>query len=351
VLKAVVLAGGNGIRLWPKSRSDLPKQFMPFLGGKSMFQRTLDRLTAFLPTKDIYVVTLDQYATFVKDQSNLPPEQLILEPEARNTAACIGLAATHFLRHNQDPVLITMPADHYIEGEDEFREAVNKACFQARKEACVVTLGIKPTRPETAYGYIKIRENTLEDIFQVEEFTEKPDVITAQNWVSKPQYYWNSGIMAWRASYIESLIAAHLPQLAQGLKAIKTVSRTEQSTIHWEKVKQQIYKELPSISIDYGILEKLPVTYLIPVKFQWDDLGSWSALDRWIPRDEQSNVIVGDHKLLQTKECTIYSERTFVGTIGVEQLIIVVTDDAVLVCHKDKEQEIKSMLEHFKQHE
>ncbi|CAM4332492.1 NTP transferase domain-containing protein [Paenibacillus alkaliterrae] len=341
MLKAVVLAGGSGSRLWPQSRPDLPKQFLPFLGDKSMFQKTLERLTAFLPLQDIYVVTLAKYEAIALEQSGLPASQLIIEPMAKNTAACIGLAAIHFLRKQEDPILITIPADHSIEGEEAFREALQQAYLQARREDCAVTLGVKPTRPETAYGYIKIVQENATDLFRVEKFTEKPDAAQAKSWMNQSGYYWNTGIMAWRASYIEALLTKYMPQLAHGLAQWKAaVSPIHGNLLH------TIYEAIPGISIDYGILEKLPLTYLLPVSFRWDDLGSWSSLDRWLPQDADSNVVIGNHRLSHTKNCIVYSDHSFVGTIGVEQLIIVVTDNAVLVCHKDYEQKIREMLEH-----
>ncbi|MDQ8738626.1 sugar phosphate nucleotidyltransferase [Paenibacillus sp. LHD-38] len=344
MLKAIVLAGGNGTRLWPQSRPDLPKQFLPFLGSKSMFQKTIERLTAFLPLEDIYVITLAKYEAIALDQSGLPASQLIIEPMAKNTAACIGLAAVHFLRKQEDPILITIPADHSIEGEEEFREALQRAYLQAGREDCVVTLGVKPTRPETAYGYIKIVQGTAGDCCRVEQFTEKPDATQAMSWINQSGYYWNTGIMAWRASYVEALLSQYMPQLAQGFAQWKTAV----SPIH-ENLLHTIYEAIPSISIDYGILEKSPLTYLLPVSFRWDDLGSWSSLDRWLPQDADSNVVIGNHRLSHTKNCIVYSEHAFVGTFGVEHLIIVVTENAVLVCHKDHEQKIRDMHEHREQ--
>lgn len=340
LLKAVIMAGGNGTRLWPKSKPDFPKQFIPFLDGQSMLQKTVSRLATFLPAEDIYVVTVEKYVSYVREQIDLPDGNLIVEPESRDTAACTGLAAMKFLQNEQDPVLITLPSDHYIEGEEAFRDALMTAYQQAKTVPCVVTIGIKPSRPETAYGYIKVREGVHKKIAPVEKFTEKPDLTTAKRWLNFPHYYWNSGIFVWKASTIRRLIEQHMPTLDNGLKKI----RRALGTVDERKIVQREYQKFEKISIDYGVLEKSSCTYLVPGNFIWDDLGSWSALERIISKDQDGNVVVGEHRLLNSSNCIIYSENVFVGTIGVEDLIITVTDHAVLICRKDKEQEIRQLV-------
>ncbi|GAX91972.1 mannose-1-phosphate guanylyltransferase [Effusibacillus lacus] len=339
MLKAVIMAGGNGTRLWPKSKPDFPKQFIPFFNGQSMFQKTVNRLATFMRFEDIYVITTEKYIPYVKEQTELPDENIIVEPAAKDTAACIGLAAIHFLKKNIDPVLITLPSDQYIDGEEAFQTAIMTAYQQAKKSPGVVTVGIKPNRPETAYGYIKVKEGGAGLALPVERFTEKPDLETARRWIDVPQYYWNSGIFVWKASVIRSLIEQHMPLLAGSLRRIQaSIGKSDANHIL-----QQEYMDLHKISIDYGVLEKATCIYLVPGSFVWDDLGNWTALERLIDKDREGNVVVGEHELLDTNNCIIYSEKAFVGAIGLEDLIITVTDQAVLICHKDKEQEIKKL--------
>lgn len=340
MLKAVILAGGNGTRLWPKSQADLPKQFFPFMDGESMFQKTVSRLEAFLPRQDIYVVTIEQYVPYVKEQANLPEENIIVEPEPKDTAASIGLAAVHFLKREQDPVLITLPSDHYIDNETAFRNDLRTAYRHALQVPGVVTLGIKPNRPETAYGYIKVAAEEKGDVLSVDKFTEKPDLPTAKQWVQMPDYFWNSGIFVWKSSVIASLIAKYMPTLSEQLGKIQSAIDSPQE----QKILRDEYATLQKISIDYGILEQADCTYLVPGSFVWDDMGNWTALERIVKKDHDGNVVVGEHRLLNTRNCIVYSETALVGAIGVEDLIITVTDYAVLICHKDKEQEIKKLL-------
>ncbi|MFC4765816.1 mannose-1-phosphate guanylyltransferase [Effusibacillus consociatus] len=340
MLKAVIMAGGNGTRLWPKSQPDLPKQFIPILDGQSMLQKTVSRLASFLSYRDIYVVTVDKYVSYVKEQTDLPDENIIVEPDSKDTAACIGLTAIRFLHHDQDPVLITLPSDHYIDGDDAFRDALLTAYHQAAKVPCVVTVGIKPNRPETAYGYIKVEEVFDDNVMPVEKFTEKPDLSTALRWIKVPHFYWNSGIFVWRASVIRELIEQHMPRLSEGLRKIQAgIGKPEEKSI----LKQE-YMKLNKMSIDYGVIEKASCIYLVPGSFVWDDMGNWTSLERLIEKDRNGNVVIGEHKLLNTHNCIVYSEKVFIGAIGIEDLIITVTDQAVLICRKDKEQEIKKLM-------
>lgn len=340
MLKAVILAGGNGTRLWPKSKPDYPKQFIPFMDGQSMFQKTVSRLKAFLLKEDIYVVTIEKYVPYIKEQADLKDENIIIEPEPKDTAACIGLVAIQFLKNKQDPVLITIPSDHYIDYEDAFRENLLTAYHQAETQPCVVTVGIRPNRPETAYGYIKVKKGPQKHVLPVERFTEKPDLAAATEWSSVSNYYWNSGIFIWKASTIKTLIDQYMPKLADGLQKIQAGIGTPKE----KEVLRQEYETFERISIDYGILEKAKCTYLVPGSFLWDDMGNWSALERIVEKDHDGNVVVGEHKLLNTRNCIVYSEKAIVGAIGVNDLIITVTDQAVLICHKDQEQEIKKLV-------
>lgn len=338
MLKAVVLAGGSGTRLWPKSQSHYPKQFISLLDHESMLQKTVKRLSKFISPEDIHIVTLSQYADYVCEQVQLPRRQMMIEPENRDTAACIGLSAMHFLRQGLDPVLITIPADHYIADEQAFQDALLQAYRQARREPCIVTLGIKPTRPETGYGYIKVAAGGAKGMLPVERFTEKPDLPTAQLWYTAPDYYWNSGIFVWRASVIRDLIGEHMPHLAEGLRKIGQALGTDRES----EVLRAEYGRLEKQSIDVGVLEKARRLYMLPVSFGWDDLGSWSALARITEPDANGNIVVGRHRLVDTHNCIVYSDRQSVAAIGLDNLIIAVTDGVIMISPKDREQEIRT---------
>lgn len=353
------MAGGKGTRFWPFSRSDCPKQFLPILHRQSMLADTLYRVQQYLPIKHIYIVSLEEYVPIIREQlPDFPPNNIIIEPMARDTAACIGLSALHMLKSDEDPVLITLPSDHYIADSDAFHEALQQAVHRAAREACVVTLGVQPTRPETGYGYIRIRPESgdataadilepmaeqIKQIIPVEKFIEKPDLPIAQKIFSDGLHYWNTGTFIWRASTIMHLIKLHLPDLHQALLDMRDCLNNGDAPSG--RLRQQ-YSKLDKQSIDYGVIEKCESIYMVPVHYGWDDLGNWNALERIHTPNEQYNIIQGLHQGLDTNRCTIYGKtKQLISTIGVEDLVIVATDDVLLVCHKDRTQDIKKVVQ------
>jgi mannose-1-phosphate guanylyltransferase len=341
MIKALVLAGGQGKRLWPKSTSDLPKQFTTLFHGKSLFQYTMERLLSFLSIQDIYVVTLEKYKGIVKDQvSIISDDHIIVEPYGRDTAACIGLSATYLKHKYGDPILITIPADQYVLESGKYKDALYEAANQAIIEDCVVTLGIKPHRPETGYGYIK-RGEKLGSFYKVDQFIEKPPLNQAKEYFNVPTYYWNSGIFVWRASTVLQMIEQFMPFLSHGLKRIEKSMNTPDEKVAIEREYVNIEKK----SIDYGVIEQTDSIYVIPVDFIWDDLGSWDSLERIFSTDEKGNVVEGKSLLMDTTNCVINSSGQLIASIGIKDLVIVATEKAILVCPKNRAQDVKLLLE------
>ncbi|MCY9553161.1 sugar phosphate nucleotidyltransferase [Paenibacillus apiarius] len=362
-VKAVILAGGKGTRFWPFSRSHCPKQFLPILHQQSMIADTLRRMLRYLPLEHIYIVSLEEYVPLIREQlPGFPPQNIIIEPMARDTAACIGLSALHMLMADEDPVLITLPSDHYISDPDAFHEALRSAVRRAEQEPCVVTLGVRPTRPETGYGYIRIRtdhcdaaekcageqrEQWAEPITAVEKFIEKPHLSVAQKIFSDGCHYWNTGTFIWKASTIMHLLKLHLPDLHDILMEMKDIMRNPAGG---SETLALLYGRLNKQSIDYGVIEKCESLYMIPVHYGWDDLGNWNALERTEQPDEQHNVIYGIHQGLDTNRCIIYgTSNQLISTVGVEDMVIVATDDVLLICHKERTQDIKKVVERLSQ--
>lgn len=343
MIKALILAGGQGKRLWPKSTSDLPKQFTTLFHGKSLFQYTIERLLTFLKLEDIYVVTLEKYRETVKAQMcNISDDHIIAEPFGRDTAACIGLSATYLKHKYGDPIILTIPADQYVleNRTGEYWDALHNAANQAKIEDCVVTLGIKPQRPETGYGYIKSGEK-IGSFYRVDQFIEKPPLNQAKEYYNISGYYWNSGIFVWRASTVLNMIEQFMPLLSQGLKNIENSINTpnEKKTIKTE------YEKLEKKSIDYGVIEQTDAIYVIPVEFKWDDMGSWDSLERIFPSDATGNIVEGNSLLMDTANCVIQSSGQLVASIGIKNLVIIATEKAILVCPKDRAQDVKTLLE------
>jgi mannose-1-phosphate guanylyltransferase len=342
---AVIMAGGRGERFWPKSRQELPKQFLRLVGDRTMLQRTVDRLKQMIDPEQIYIITGKVYYEIVLDQvPEVPAENIILEPVGRDTAAAIGLSATVVSRHDPAGVMIVLPADHYIADEECFCEALTSAVAAAASGEHLVTLGITPSRPDTGFGYIAHgRQHTIIEgnpAYTVDKFTEKPDYHTALEYLASGNYYWNSGIFIWRVDLILRLIEQHLPQLHAGLRQIDSAFGTER----YESVLLKIFTDLPKISIDYGVMEKVSNVLVLPGNFGWDDVGSWTALESYKEKDEQGNYLEGKGVLVDTYNTLVMSSDKVVATLGVEDLIVVEGRDSILICHKEHAQEIKKVI-------
>ena len=355
---AAIMAGGRGERFWPLSRQSRPKQFLPLISDQTMLQETAARLEPLFSIEDILVITGNKYAATVAEQlPNLPPENLITEPEGRDTAPCIALTAA-YLSHRypgEDPVMALLPADHLITKPDLFRQTLAAAINLAAQKPTLVTIGMSPSRPETGYGYIKcgpkLDWSGRSFVYRVQRFTEKPDRKTARKFLQQGGYLWNSGMFIWRLSAIQAAFRRHLPQVAAAMPDLIAAYKSGTDLA-------RAFKRLPRISIDYGIMEKTHNVCVIPGDFGWDDVGTWSALTRLLKRDSSDNVIleskhqVSIHELepifLGTKRCLVAGNGRLVAALGVEDLIIVDTDDALLICRRGHEQELKQVLEQLR---
>jgi mannose-1-phosphate guanylyltransferase len=341
---AVIMAGGRGERFWPKSRQELPKQFLRLVGERTMLQRTVNRLMQVVGPEQIYIITGKVYYDVVLGQvPEVPESNIILEPVGRDTAAAVGLSALTISRRDPAGVMIVLPADHYIADEDHFCEVLKAAVAAAGSVQHLVTLGITPSRPETGFGYIA--RSGLYDIIEgipaytVDQFTEKPDYERALSYLASGKHYWNSGIFVWRTDLILSLIGQHLPQLHSGLRQIDGAWNTP----GYESTLEQVFAGLPKISIDYGVMEKAGGVLVLPGNFGWDDVGSWTALDAYKEKDERGNHLEGRGVLVDTSNTLVFSAGKVVATLGVSDLIVVEGKDSILICHKGCAQDIKKV--------
>ncbi|WP_026485645.1 mannose-1-phosphate guanylyltransferase [Caldanaerobius polysaccharolyticus] len=350
MITGVIMAGGKGERFWPKSRIKMPKQFLKLYGDRTMIQQTVDRLKKVMPIKNIFVVTNIDYAEIISDQiPDLPTGNILIEPMGKNTAACIGLAALHTQRLGEDSIMVVVPSDHVIKDEETYISVLKSAIEKAKAGDNLVTIGIKPSHPETGYGYIKFRKLTKEiinknPVHKVEQFVEKPDYDTAVRYVESGNYLWNSGMFIWKTSAILNAIYRYMPELNKALNTIREYFDTDKI----EQVLYEEYSKLESISIDYGVMEKAQNVYVVPGDFGWDDVGSWTSIERLYEKDENGNVIRGNVVSVDTKKCIITGSEKLIATLGIEDVIIVDTEDALLICSKDKAQDVKEVLKELK---
>jgi mannose-1-phosphate guanylyltransferase len=341
----VIMCGGSGSRFWPISRKMYPKQFLNTVEEKTMIQLTMDRISKFIPLENIYMVTNKIYVNTIREQvPQILQENIIIEPMIKETAACIGYSAVKLLKKDPEAVMIVLPSDHYIQDEDRFIETLKQGLDIAGSDNCLVTMGIKPTRPETAYGYIETGKRVDEvgeiPTYKIKRFTEKPNREKAQEFIDKGTYLWNSGMFIWKAAVLLKQYKRFLPEMYQCLKRMSDhIGSSEEARIIEEE-----YDKIDGISIDYGILEKTWDVYVMESSFSWDDIGNWTALERYMTKDENGNSVKGIHKVLDSHNCMLYGGKRLIAALGVEDLIIVETDDVVLVCKKDRDQDIKLLI-------
>lgn len=344
---ALIMAGGRGERFWPYSRQNSPKQFISLTpDGKTMIQLTVERILPIVAMEDIFVVTNASYYETVKEQlPNLPQENILCEPVGRNTAPCIGLGAIHIAAKVDDALMLVLPSDHLIKYPTIFLHTLCEACAVAAEDTNLVTIGITPDYPETGYGYIKFNgTQTSGSAFRVERFVEKPDLQTARQYLDSADYLWNSGMFIWKISSILENMRLHMPDTYEGLMRIR-------AAIGQKTQREVLEKEFPqfrSESIDYGIMEKADSIYILPGSFGWDDVGSWLAMERINPSNEFGNVVAGNFVTISTKNCILRGGKKLIATVGVKNLIIVDTDDALLVCDKDSAGDIKKITENLR---
>jgi mannose-1-phosphate guanylyltransferase len=345
-LFAVIMAGGVGSRFWPRSKEKAPKQLLRIFGENTMIQDTVERLKGLVDDENIYIITNKvQKPEIVVQLKNIPYENIIEEPFGRNTAACIGLASIIIEKKDKNAVTLILPADHIIKDKNIFHNTLKNAAQFASDSKGLVTIGIPPTRPETGYGYIQIDDKSItNNIFQVLSFAEKPNYATAVRFIESGDFMWNSGMFIWRADAILHEIKNYLPDLYEGLETV----RKDLGNSEYEKTLFNVYGILRSISIDYGIMEKSKHVFLIKGEFSWSDVGSWEEVYQLTEKNNEGNALKGNIYSDRTIDSYIYSPDRFTAVIGVESLIIINTEDALLICRRDHCQDVKKIVDHLK---
>lgn len=346
-ITALIMAGGKGERFWPKSRANCPKQFIDITGcGKTMLQLTAERILPLTSIEDIYIVTNLCYKELVAEQlPYLPNENILCEPVGRNTAPCIGLGAAYILKRNADAVVLVLAADHLIKQEENFRNIMREAIAVAEQGKNVVTIGITPNRPETNYGYIKKGKEVRDgQAAMAEKFVEKPELQTAIHYLQSGHYLWNSGIFVWKASTIMTLLQQYLPDIYQHIRRINDGIGSAQE---FEIVKEE-FLTMRSVSVDYGIMEHAENLYVLEGAFGWDDVGSWLALERIKDKDSEGNFINGNVITTGTQNCIIEGGEKLVAAVGLDNIVIIDTQDVVLVADKRHVGEVKNVLEEIR---
>ena len=345
-LFALIMAGGIGSRFWPRSKEKTPKQLLRIFGEKTMIQDTVARLNGVIPNENIFVITNKvQRQEIINQLPEVPPINILEEPFGRNTAACIGLASIMIEEKSKDAVTIVLPADHIIRDKISFYNTLKTSAKFANESKGLVTIGIVPTRPETGYGYIQIDDSFVSDnIHKVLTFAEKPNYATAVRFLESGDFLWNSGMFIWRIDSVLEEIRKFMPELYEGLETIKKSMHAP----NFGEVLGNVYGQLKNVSIDYGIMEKSQKVFLTKGDFSWSDVGSWEEVYQLSDKDEDGNAIVGKVFTDDTSESYIYSPDKFTAVIGAENFIVINTDDALLICRRDKAQDVKKVIEHLK---
>jgi len=344
-----IMAGGIGSRFWPMSRTNFPKQFLDILGtGKTLIQQTFERYTKFIPKENIYIVTSEEYVSIVKDQvKGIPAENILAEPSRKNTAACIAYIAFKLFEKDPKALMMAAPADHLIIETEEFAKTAKKALDFVGSINALVTIGIKPTYPNTGYGYIQ--HETVEaapEIYEVKTFTEKPNQEIAKAFIASGDFLWNAGIFTWKVKNILAAFEKHLPEVYEVFAAEKTHFNTPGEV----EAIERIYPQCTNISIDFGVMEKAENVYVIPAGFTWSDLGTWHSAWENMDKDYFGNAVSGNKVMvMDAKNCMVHvPEDKLVVLQGLNDYILVDTKDVLLICKKEKEQEIKEYVAEVK---
>ncbi len=346
-LYALILAGGVGTRLWPRSRKTMPKQMLQLVGERTMLQQTVERIRELIPADHIWIMTNEEYVGIAREQlPEVPAAHIVGEPEPRGTAPAIGLGAQHVARVDPKGVMFALHADHFVADEAGFRRAMESAAAVAQ-EGWLVNLGVQPTRPETGYGYVELGESlgtfSGGSAFRVLRFREKPDPETARRFVESGNYLWNSGIFCWRTDVIQTEFERLLPEVQAVLKRIgEGLGSSEAGAVlarEWATLQGET-------TIDRGIMERAARVATVPIEVGWNDVGAWDSLATLLPADTRGNSVTGqgDTIVLDAKNVFVHSDNKFVAVIGVEDLIVVDTGDALLVIARDKAQEVKQIV-------
>ena len=325
----------------------MPKQFLSLTDdGKTMIQLTVERISSVVDMEDIYIATNKDYKELVRSQlPGIPEKNILCEPVGRNTAPCIGLGAVHMAKKYDDAIMLVLPSDHLIKFNKMFLSVLKDSCDVAEKDRNLVTIGITPAYAETGYGYIKFDSHVMEGrAYKVDRFVEKPSLEVAKEYLETEEYLWNSGMFVWKLSSILYNLERFMPETFAGLKRIQASIGTPEE----EDVLRKEFAQFQSQSIDYGIMEKAENIYTVPGTFGWDDVGSWLAVERIRKSNEMGNVVSGNIITVGTHNCIIQGEKKLIATVGLEDLVIVDTEDATLICAKDSTADIKKVLENLK---
>lgn len=346
-----IMAGGIGSRFWPYSRTDYPKQFLDILNtGKTLLQWTYERFTQFIPEENIYIVTHHQYADMVAKQlPHLPAANIVSEPSRKNTAPCVAYIAHKI--HKKDPKasMICAPADHLIMDPTSFTSTCLNALLFAQKNNALLTLGIKPTRPDTGYGYIQFEtEQVADNVYKVKTFTEKPNLELAKTFLKSGDFLWNAGIFVWNSKSILQAFAEHLPEMDELFVAEKDALNTPKE----KEVIDRIYSQCTNLSIDYGIMEKADNVYVIPSNFGWSDLGTWASAYENLEKDYLGNAVQGKNVMvIDATKCMVKAPNDKLVLLqGLDDMIVIDTQDVLLICKKQNEQQIKEYVAEVKRH-
>ncbi len=340
---ALIMAGGRGERFWPKSRQNLPKQFLSLTNdSRTMIQLTVDRIKPLVAIQDVYVATNKKYKALVKEQlPGIPEENILCEPVGRNTAPCIGLGAACVQKKDGDALMMVLASDSLIKNDGLFVETLKNALAVAEKGQNLCTLGITPNYPETGYGYIKFDSQKKDgEAFKVERFVEKPDIEKAKEYLADGSYLWNSGMFIWKVSTILSCIKEFMPDLSAGLEKIQAAV----GSANYDNVLESVFPTLPSESIDYGVMEKAKDIYTLPGDFGWDDVGSWLAVGRIRESDETNSTVEGNVVTVNCSDNVIIGGKKLIAAVGLKNMVVVDADDALLLCPKEACGDIKKVL-------
>ena len=345
----VIMAGGIGTRFWPMSRTSFPKQFLDILNiGRTLIQSTFDRFSSFIPVDNIYVVTSEEYVNIVKKQiPQLPLQNILAEPSRKNTAPCIAYISLKLSQIDPQALLVVAPADHHISDKIAFTKVCLEALSFVKKHNALITLGIKPSYPNTGYGYIQYEQHSVSDnVYKVKTFTEKPNLELAKTFLASGEFLWNAGIFVWQVKNILVAFEKYLPEVYELFAAQKEKFNTPEE----RDALMEIYPFSTSISIDFGIMEKADNVYVIPSSFGWSDLGTWNSAYENLDKDQHANAVKANNVMLvETDNCIINTpENKLLVLQGLSNYIVVDTGDVLLVCRKDKEQEIKEYVGEIK---
>ncbi len=341
---AVIMAGGSGTRFWPVSRKNKPKQFLSLIDDRTMLQTTVERIQKLIPPERILIVTNADYSTLVSEQvPQIPQENIFGEPVGRNTAACIIMAAAVVRQNEENGVMVVLPSDHYIRDEEKFIETLRTAIKQAETSDTLITIGIKPERPETGYGYIQVdKQLETKGIHSVKTFAEKPDMETALMFLNSGDFLWNSGMFVWKASEIWKAFEKYLPVL---FREGELFQRNLNADV--ELAISRFYDAAPSISIDYGVMEKASNVLVVTGDFGWSDVGSWLAIYEMEEKDTSGNVKKAQNVVFEnTQNCYVHSNSNkMFALVGLQGIGIVETEDSLLICRLDKSQDVKKVVD------